>query len=102
MRNLLEIKEIIKRIYGKYDVYIMPVLKLVLALITLFSINKQLGYMARINSGAIVMMVALLCSFLPTGFIIFFAAVFVLLHCYALAIEVALVVFCLFMVIALV
>ncbi|MGN0431399.1 MAG: hypothetical protein ACI4EQ_03485 [Lachnospiraceae bacterium] len=101
MRNLLEIKEIIKRIYGKYDVYIMPVLKLVLALITLFSINKQLGYMARINSGAIVMMVALLCSFLPTGFIIFFAAVFVLLHCYALAIEVALVVFCLFMVIAL-
>ena len=101
MRNLLEIKEIIKRIYGKYDVFIMPVLKLILALVTFSGINKQLGYMARINSGAIVMMVALLCSFLPTGFIIFFAAVFVLLHCYALAIEVALVVFCLFLVIAL-
>lgn len=101
MRILLEIREMLKKFYAKYDVYIMPVVKLAIAMATLFAINGQLGYMARIDSTPIVLMVSLLCSFLPNGFIIFFAAVFVLLHCYALSIEVALVALCLFLVMAL-
>lgn len=101
MRNLLEIKELIKRFYSKNEVFIVPILKFLLALTALLSINGQLGYMTRINNVAVVLIVALLCSFLPTGFIIFFAAVFVLLHCYALALEAALVALCLFMVMAL-
>lgn len=98
MRNLLEVKELIKRIYSKYEVYIMPALKFILTLVVLSCINGQLGYMARINNISIVLMVSLLCSFLPTGFIILFAAIFVLLHFYALALEVALVGLCLFLV----
>lgn len=102
MSNLLEIKELIKKFYSKYETYIVPALKLLLAMIVLSSVNGQLGYMGRINSFAIVLIVSLLCSFLPTGFITFFAAMFVLLHCYSLAIEAALVALCLFMVMALV
>lgn len=98
MTNLLEIKELIKRIYSKQEVFILPALKFLLALVTLLCINRQLGYMGRIDRMAIVLIVALLCSFLPTGFTIFFAGLFVLLHFYALAIEVALVGFCLFLV----
>lgn len=101
MRSLLEIREMMKKIYGKYDVYILPVVKLLIAMAALFAVNKQLGYMARINSTPIVLIVSLLCSFLPMGFIIFFAAVFILLHCYALSLEVALVALCLFFVMAL-
>lgn len=101
MTNLLEIKELIKRIYSKQEVFILPVLKFLLALVVLLSINRQLGYMGRIDSISIVLIVALLCSFLPTGFMIFFAGLFVLLHFYALAIEVALVGFCLFLVMVL-
>lgn len=98
MRNLLEIKELIRRFYSKNEVFIVPVLKFLLALIALFNINKQLGYMTRINSTAIVLIVALMCSFLPTGCIILFSALFVLLHLYSLAIEAALVGFALFLV----
>lgn len=98
MRNLLEIKELMKRYYSKYEVFIMPALKFLLAFVVLLNINGQLGYMARINNIAIVLIVALLCSFLPTGFTIFFGAVFVLLHFYSLAMEVALVGGCLFLV----
>lgn len=98
MRNLLEIKEFIKRFYSKNEAYVSPALKFLLTLIVLLGINGQLGYMTKINNIAIVLIVALLCSFLPTGFIIFFAAVFVLLHLYSLALEVALVCFCLFLV----
>ena len=98
MRNLLEIKELIKRIYSRYEVYILPVLKFLLAFIVISSINGQLGYMTAVDRTALVLIVALLCSFLPTGFMIFFAAVFILLHLYALAIEVVLVGLCLFLV----
>ena len=101
MTNLLEIKELIKRIYSKQEVFILPVLKFLLALVVLLCINRQLGYMGRIDRTAIVLIVALLCSFLPTGFTIFFAGLFVLLHFYTLAIEVALVGFCLFLVMVL-
>lgn len=98
MRNLLEIKELLKRFYNKYETFITPVLKFLLTLVILFGINGKLGYMSKINNIAIVLIVALLCSFLSSGFIIFFAAVFVLLHLYSLALEVALVCFCLFLV----
>ena len=98
MLNLLEIKELIKRIYSRHEVFILPVLKFLLAFIVLSSINGQLGYMATVNRMALVLIAALLCSFLPTGFMIFFSAVFILLHLYALAIEVALVGLCLFLV----
>lgn len=98
MRNLLEIKELIKRFYSKNEVFIVPVLKFLLALIALLNINKQLGYMTRINNIAIVLIVALMCSFLPTGCIILFSALFVLLHLYTLAIEAAVVGFAMFLV----
>ena len=98
MRNLLEIKELIKRFYSKNEVFIMPVLKFLLAFIALLSINGQLGFMSAIKNVAVVLITALLCSFLPTGFTIFFAAIFILLHFYALAVEAALVGACLFLV----
>ncbi|MCH5275143.1 MAG: hypothetical protein J1E65_04840 [Lachnospiraceae bacterium] len=98
MTNLLEIKELIKRIYSKQEVFILPALKFLLALVVLLSINRQLGYMGRIDRLAIVLIVSLLCSFLPIGCSILFSAMFVLMHFYALAIEVALVGFCLFLV----
>lgn len=98
MRNLLEIKELIRRFYSKNEVFIVPVLKFLLALVVLLNINKQLGYMARINNIAIVLIAALMCSFLPTGCIILFSALFVLLHLYSLAIEAAVVGFAMFLV----
>lgn len=97
MSSLLEIKEVIKRIYSKYDTYIAPVFKFLIAFIAFICIKNQLGFMPRINNVAILLIAALVCSFLPVGFMIFFAAVFILLHCYALALEAAVVVFCLFL-----
>lgn len=97
MSSLLEIKEVVKRIYSKYDTYIAPVFKFLIAFIAFMCIKNQLGFMTRINNVAILLIAALVCSFLPVGFMIFFAAVFILLHCYALALEAVVVVFCLFL-----
>lgn len=101
MGTLLEIKEVIRRIYNKYEVFIVPVLKFLLALISLLVINSRLGYMRQLDRGGIVLIAALLCSFLPAGFMLVFGALFVLLHFYALAMEVALVGLCVILVLAL-
>ncbi len=98
MTNLLVLREYLKGIYGKYEIYITPVEKLLLSFITLMMINKKLGYMSRLNDISIVLIAALLCSFLPMNFMIFTAALFILLHLYTFSLECAIVVLALFLV----
>lgn len=98
MTNLLVLKEYLKGIYGKYEIYITPLAKFLLAMITLMLINGKLGYMERINGVTVVLVAALLCSFLPMNFMILIAALFILLHLYAFSMECAVVVFALFMI----
>ncbi|MDO5572555.1 MAG: hypothetical protein Q4G60_01095 [bacterium] len=96
MTTLLELKEQIIKFYAKYEVYILPVLRFLAALFVLIMINGNVGYMSRLKNPAIVLIVALVCSFLPTNMIIIFAAGFVVLHMYALSIECAIVVLLVF------
>ncbi len=96
MAAILEIKERLKVIYGKYEIYIVPFLKFLLAVVTFSLVNKNLGYMQKLNNPAISIIAALVCSFMPSNMIIVLAAVFVVLHLYALSIECALVVLVLF------
>ncbi len=51
--------------------------KFLLSFITLILINRKLGYMSRLNGISIVLIAALLCSFLPMNFMVFIAAVFI-------------------------
>ncbi|MDE5717411.1 MAG: hypothetical protein K2I53_07320 [Lachnospiraceae bacterium] len=89
MTTLLVAKQILLTIYSKYEVYITPLLKFLLALITLCLINSRLGYMETINRMTVVMIVALMCSFMPMNFIVLMGAVFVLLHLYTFSMECA-------------
>ncbi len=89
MTFLLEYREKIKRIYSHNEVLILPVVKFLVAFLTLNIINDRMGYMTKLDNMAIVLIVALMCSFLPNGAIILFATLFSLLHMYALSLEVA-------------
>ena len=89
MTTLLVAKQILLTIYSKYEVYITPLLKFLLALITLSLINSKLGYMETIDRATVVLIVALMCSFMPTNFIVLMGAVFVLLHLYSFSLECA-------------
>ena len=91
MTKLLVIREYLKHFYSKYEIYIKPAWKLILALIALLVINGKIGYMSQINNVAVVLMVALMCSFLPTGCIALFSTLFIVLHMYALSMECALI-----------
>ncbi len=98
MTSLLVAKQYIKNFINKYEVYLKPLLKLILALTSLMMINSRVGYMHRLDNISIVLIVALMCSFMPMNFIIFVAAAFVVLHFYALSLECAAVTLVLFLV----
>lgn len=98
MTGLLEIREKVKQLYSRYEAFLLPILKFLLAFVVLSMLNGKIGYMSKIDNIAIVLIVALACSFLPTNFIVLFAAAFSLAHMYALSMEVALVGLCVYLV----
>jgi len=87
MKNLLVLKETVKIIYSRYQVYIKPISKFILAFVALSILNGQLGYMETLNNVAIVLIVALMASFLPMNFSILAVVMFALSHFYAVGLE---------------
>lgn len=97
MTNLLVLREQLKSFYGKYEVYITPVLRFLLAFMSFSMINHAIGYMSALNSIAIVLILALLCSFLPLNFTVILAAAVSLVHLYAFSLECAVVALAVFL-----
>lgn len=97
MINLLVAKEYIKNFYGKYEVYLVPLLKFLLALITLTVINNEMGYMTRIDNISIVLMAALVYSFMSKNFIVVISALFIALHGYEISLECGVIVLAVFL-----
>ena len=98
MTEIAVIKQYISNIIGKYEAYLKPVGKLILALITLITINAKLTPYPKVNNFGVVMIAALMCSFMPLNFILLIGAVFIILHMYALSLESAAVVLVFFLV----
>ncbi len=92
MTTLLVAKQILMTLYSRYEVYITPLLKFLTALIALLLINSRIGYMDSIDKMTVVLIVALMCSFMPMNFIVVMAALFVMLHIYTFSLECVLVV----------
>lgn len=93
MTALLEIKERIRGFCSKYEVYLVPVIKSILAFITFFMIRSRLGYMTRLNSMTLVIVLALACALLPVNMIVVIAALLVLLHLFSLSLAACLICF---------
>ena len=99
MTTILELKEKLVRFYGKYEVYITPIVKFIVAFVALMTINRNIGYMepGQFDAGGTDPGTA--CAILPVGGTIFIAAAVILADMYALSIEVCLVALLLFVLI---
>ena len=98
MTTLLVIREQLMGFFSRFEAYIVAVLKFLTALTALLIINSDLGFMSKLDNGAIVLIVSLICSFLPMNLIVIIIAVFVLLHLYSLSLECAAIVAMLFLI----
>lgn len=90
MAKLLEIKDKILRTWGKHETYLYPVVKFVLALALFLTINSSIGFMEKISTVPIALILALVCCVLPQNATLLVAALLVLLDMYTLSVEVAL------------
>ncbi|MBE5876171.1 MAG: hypothetical protein E7290_04730 [Lachnospiraceae bacterium] len=97
MTNLLVLREQMKKIYSRYEAYITPILKFLLAFISLSMINHAIGYMSSLNNIAVVLILALMCSFLPMNLTVVISAVVTLAHLYAFSLECAVVALAIFL-----
>lgn len=97
MTQLLMAREVVKNIVGKYEVYLKPLGKFLLALMTFMMINSKTGYMEKLTPFSIVMIAALLCSFMPMNFMVVLGGLFLVLHFYALSMECAIVMLVLYL-----
>lgn len=68
---LLELKEGFKKFYNKYDTYLVPAVRFVMALVSFLMLNASIGYMSKLKNPLIAVAMAVLCAFLPNGFMIF-------------------------------
>ena len=71
MTALLELKQKIKGLYGQYEIYILPFLKFITALVYFLWINMNMGYMTLLDNIFIVLILALVCSILPPSVMVF-------------------------------
>lgn len=83
MTTLSNFKETAQKIYAKYDAYLIPLGKFLLALVSFSFINGKLGYMASLNSVLIVLILALLCSFLTANAIVIVGTCLIFGHLYS-------------------
>ncbi len=91
MEYLILIKENIRIFYSRYEGYITALLKFALCFVVLILINGKMGYMKRLDSMPLILIISLLCSFLPANLIVFFAGIFMVLHIWAMSLECAVV-----------
>lgn len=92
MNTLLVMKQQIMRFYTRFEAFVVPLLKFLAMLIALIMINSHIGFMTKLKNPAIVLILSLLCSFLPTNVIVILAGLVIIAHVYALSLECAVVV----------
>lgn len=91
MTQLLEMKDKLIRFYGRFETYIIIVVKFCIAFCMFLTMNANIGYMTKISSTPVALILALVCSVLPINATILIGGLFVVLNMYALAMEAALV-----------
>jgi len=89
MEAISELRERVLDLYSRYETFILPVVRFLLALITLIMINSSLGFNDKLSKFIIVFAVSVIAAFLPLNFTIVIGALFILGHMYSAGIPVA-------------
>lgn len=92
MMGLLVFKEKLKRFYGKYDMYITPLVKFLVGATAFYLINSNIGFMTKLKNPLIPLIMGLVASFVPYGMTAFLAGCMILAHVSQVSLEVALII----------
>lgn len=85
MAFLLELKESFKKFYNRYNTYVVPASKFIIALICFIMINTSIGYMDKLKNPVFALLLSVICAFLPGGFTLIVLSAFILIQLYVIA-----------------
>lgn len=97
MEQLLNIRQELKNIYKKTDIYLLPALKFALAFLLFFFINKNVGYMEMLNSMFVVVILALVCAIIPLSGTVILGMILIVLHSFGIGVEIGFFALCLYL-----
>lgn len=92
MMGLLVFKEKIKQFYGKYNIYIIPVVRFLVGAAAFYLINANVGFMTKLKNPLIPVVMGLVASVVPYGATAFLAGCFIIAHVAQVSLEVALII----------
>ncbi len=93
MMKLLVLRDKFKSIYNAYGFYIDCILKFALALISLVTINSRVGFMNLLKNPVVMIVISLVCAFIPKTMVALVVMLCLLGHLSSLSIEVTAFVF---------
>ena len=73
MMQLLVIREKLRKFYGKYSSFIIPIEKFVLGMASFWLINANIGFMPKLKNPLIPIVMGLIASTIPCGATAFLA-----------------------------
>ena len=89
--QLLVFKEHLKNVYSKFSTYIDLAIKMLSVMIAMFVINANIGFMDRLKSPVIAIVLGAVAAFLPNGINILLLMLVIVAHLYSLSMELAVV-----------
>ena len=91
MMMFLVLKERLKSFYGKYATLANGLVKFLYSIAALWMMNASLGFMTALQNPFLMLLLAVVCGFLPYGAIACLLALVMLAHIYAVSLEITLI-----------
>ena len=91
MIGLWVFREKLRGFYARFDVFINPLIRFAFGLVVFHMLNGNLGAMARLNHVLVEVVLALVCSVMPYGVMVFLAGILLLAHVSSISLEMALI-----------
>ena len=84
MNALLELRERLTCFYTDYDIYIRPLFRFALAVITFITLNYRIGYMSQVNNLLVIIILSVICAILPINGIVFLGTILIVVNSFGL------------------
>lgn len=91
MTILLTFRDNIKAYYSRYDYIFTPIVKFIFSLLLFFTLNAKMGYLAVLNNTLLVVLISIICAFLPIEVMAVIGGIFIVLHSAKVSLDVGLV-----------
>lgn len=85
MMPLLVFRERVRNFYQKNDIYLIPAIKFIFALISFLTVNREIGYDSRLKSIPIVLALSLFSAFTPSSIMVLLVSLAAVMHVYFVA-----------------